>query len=198
MCDGASDGRHEAVIRVHGHGRRKSPTRGLRCWRRRSSAGPQDFAKTPVWVTAEEHRYVRDGGVISGLARGIAGVHYEEYEFDGGPYLGFPKSHDVYGDGSIVIVAAAGLTPGSVIVFLALPDGTRYAHVGDLAWQREGITEREERSWVPRALGDFDPRAGAREPVAYSRDPRSYQDIVLMPAGSPRYPSCRPGRTGPS
>jgi glyoxylase-like metal-dependent hydrolase (beta-lactamase superfamily II) len=39
-------------------------------------SGVPNFPKTPVWVTAEEHRYVRDGGVISGLARGIAGVHY--------------------------------------------------------------------------------------------------------------------------
>jgi hypothetical protein len=29
-----------------------------------------------------------------------------------GPYLGFPESHGVYGDGSIVVVRARGHTPG--------------------------------------------------------------------------------------
>ena len=39
--------------------------------------------------------------VMAALARGFADVRYEEYGFDGAPYLGFPASHDVYGDGSI-------------------------------------------------------------------------------------------------
>jgi glyoxylase-like metal-dependent hydrolase (beta-lactamase superfamily II) len=64
----------------------------------------------------------------------------------GGPYLGFPTSHDVYGDGSIVAVPAPGHTPGSVIIFVTLYNETRYALVGDLVWQLGGITLREERS----------------------------------------------------
>jgi len=29
---------------------------------------------------------------------------FQEYAFDGGPYMGFTQSRDLYGDGSIVIV----------------------------------------------------------------------------------------------
>ena len=107
-------------------------------------SGVPDFPGTPVWITAEEHRFVDGGGWITQTARD-AHATWEEYAFEGGPYLGFPKSHDVYGDGAIVVVPAPGHTPGSVIVFVTTPDQKRYAMVGDLAWQREGITLREER-----------------------------------------------------
>jgi hypothetical protein len=37
------------------------------------------------------------------------------------------------------------------------PHELGHAFVGDLAWQREGITEREERPWLQRTLADDDP-----------------------------------------
>jgi N-acyl homoserine lactone hydrolase len=125
-------------------------------------SGIPDLRETPVWVTAEERRFIRDGGWVTALARGFGDVRYEEYAFAGGPYLGFGRSRDVYGDGAIVIVPAPGHTPGSVVVFLALPGGERHALVGDLAWQREGIREREERPWLQRTLADSD-AAGVRD-----------------------------------
>jgi len=79
----------------------------------------------------------------------FAGIRYEEYGFEEGPYLGFPYSHDVYGDGSIVVVPAPGHTPGSVIIFVTLHSGMRYAFVGDLVWQLEGITLREGAPLAP-------------------------------------------------
>src|SRR5882724_3731987 len=121
------------------------------------ASGVPEFPDTPVWVTAEERRFIVDGGWITSVARGLGDVRYEEYGFEGGPYLGFAQSHDVYGDGAIVVVPAPGHTPGSVIVFVTLANGKRWALVGDLAWQREGIIEREERPWIQRSLADEDP-----------------------------------------
>lgn len=141
-------------------------------------SGVAELLEVPVWVTAEERRFIDEGGYLTAVIRGLPGVRYQEYGFEGGPYLGFPKSHDVYGDGSVVIVPAPGHTPGSVIVFLAAPGGRRVALVGDLVWQREGITEREERPWVQRTLGDWDP-GGVRE------------GILRMAAISARFPEVR-------
>ncbi|MGP0090162.1 MAG: MBL fold metallo-hydrolase [Xanthobacteraceae bacterium] len=116
-------------------------------------SGLPDFPGAPVWVTPQEHEFIRKGG--SGqFGKPFPGIRYEEYGFDGGPYLGFPASHDIYGDGAIVVVPAPGHTPGSVIIFVTLQNGTRYAFVGDLVWQLEGITLREERSWVVRQFAD--------------------------------------------
>jgi N-acyl homoserine lactone hydrolase len=149
-------------------------------------SGLPDFPDTPVWVTAEERRFVEEGGVLTAVARVIPLERYQAYDFEGGPYLGFARSHDVYGDGSIVVVPAPGHTPGSVIVFLVLPNEQRYALVGDLAWQREGITEREERPWLQRTLGDVDEeqvRGALRQMAAIST---AWPAITLVPAHDAR------------
>jgi glyoxylase-like metal-dependent hydrolase (beta-lactamase superfamily II) len=124
-------------------------------------SGLPDFPGVPVWVTSREREFIDKGG--SGqFGKRFTGIGYEEYGFEGGPYLGFPKSHDVYGDGSIVVVPAPGHTPGSVIIFVSLYSGRRYAFVGDLVWQLEGITLREERPWITRRDADAD-AGGTRE-----------------------------------
>jgi len=149
-------------------------------------SGVPDFPGTPVWVTPEEHRFISDGGMVTVVARNLTGVRYEEYAFDGGPYLGFARSHDVYGDGAVVIVPAPGHTPGSVIVFLTLPGGTRYALVGDLVWQREGISEREERPWLQRSLVDADPSGVRDNLLRMAAIAARFPDLHIVPAHDAR------------
>jgi glyoxylase-like metal-dependent hydrolase (beta-lactamase superfamily II) len=146
------------------------------------ASGVEEFPGTPVWVTAEERRFITDGGWLTAVARGSGAVRYEEYGFEGGPYLGFARSHDVYGDGAVVVVPAPGHTPGSVVVFLTTPGGERYALLGDLVWQREGVTEREERPWLQRSAADLDPggvRDGILRIAALSA---RFPELVLVPA----------------
>jgi glyoxylase-like metal-dependent hydrolase (beta-lactamase superfamily II) len=123
-------------------------------------SGLPDFPGVPVWVTPQEREFIGTGGSMD-FCKLFTGVRYEEYGFEGGPYLGFPRSHDVHGDGSVVVVPAFGHTPGSVIIFVTLAGGTRYAFVGDLIWQLEGITLREERPWISR--GSDSDAEGTRE-----------------------------------
>lgn len=149
-------------------------------------SGIPDFPGTPVWVTAAERRFITEGGMLTAVVRGFAGTRYEEYDFEGGPYLGFAKSHDVYGDGAIVIVPAPGHTPGSVIVFLTPPGGQRYALVGDLAWQQEGITRRAERPWLQRTLGDADEQ-GVRDLLSrMAALATRFPELILVPAHDAR------------
>ncbi|MEW2593309.1 MBL fold metallo-hydrolase [Micromonospora aurantiaca] len=110
----------------------------------------------PIWLNPAEGRYV-DRATDAAVFREVAShrrIHH--YTFDGPPYLGFPASHDVHGDGSVVIVEAGGHTDGSVVVFVNLPDGSRYAFIGDLTWQMEGVTLRAERPALLRMLADVD------------------------------------------
>jgi N-acyl homoserine lactone hydrolase len=164
--------RLRAILLTHAH------------WDHASGLG--DFDGTPVLVTAEERRFVADGGWITAVARTAVNARYEEYGFDGGPYLGFPRSHDLYGDGSIVIVPAPGHTPGSVVIFVALPTARRYAFVGDLVWQREGITLREERPWLQRSLADVDPAAVRTNILRMAAIAARFPEMTIVPAHDAR------------
>ena len=160
-------------------------------------SGLPDFAGVPVWVTAREHEFIRKSGKLD-FCRLFTGIRYEEYGFEGGSYLGFPASHDVYGDGSIVVVPAYGHTPGSVIVFVTLPGTARYAFVGDLVYQLEGISERAERSWIVRRSGADEDSAGNRENLLRMIGLKErLPDLMIVPAhdlrGFARMPRLAPG-----
>jgi glyoxylase-like metal-dependent hydrolase (beta-lactamase superfamily II) len=148
-------------------------------------SGLPDFPGVPVWVTAQEHEFIRKSGDMD-FCRLFTGISYEEYAFEGGPYLGFPRSHDVYGDGSIVVVPAFGHTPGSVIIFVTLDDGTRYAFVGDVVWQLEGITQREEHPWITRRRADTDAESNRENLLRMIALKERLPGLIIVPAHDTR------------
>jgi hypothetical protein len=73
-----------------------------------------------------------------------------------------------------------------VIVFLTLPNARRFALVGDLAWQREGITEREERPWLARLQDDIDPGQVRDNLSRMSAVAQRFPEMILVPAHDAR------------
>jgi N-acyl homoserine lactone hydrolase len=68
-----------------------------------------------------------------------------------------------------------------VIIFVTLHNGRRYAFVGDLVWQLEGITQREERPWFSRN-SDSD-AAGTREnPLRLIAIKERLPELIIIPA----------------
>lgn len=161
-----------------------------------------DFPGLPIMVSARDKAFFDRSQAPGRLGPPSFGppftrtpFNWQVFDFEGGPYLGFARSHDVHGDGSVVCVPAPGHTPGSIIVFLTLPRQIRYALVGDLVWQREGLTRRVERPWPTRLLGDSDAE-GTRQsllkmvPVMHSipgmivvpaHDQRAYAEMARLP-----------------
>ncbi|MFG1790656.1 MBL fold metallo-hydrolase [Nocardia sp. NPDC049149] len=92
-------------------------------------------------------------GVVRAPLRGqtIAPV-----ELDGPPVLTFPRSHDVFGDGAVVLVDLAGHTPGSIGVLLAVDDGTRVLLAGDSIWNKLQVELIREKAPMPGQLVDAD------------------------------------------
>jgi N-acyl homoserine lactone hydrolase len=145
-------------------------------------SGVEDLPGVPVWVTQAERDFVDSGAEITALARHIGTRDYRTLTFGSGPYLGFSESHDFFGDGTVVLVPAPGHTPGSVIAFLSPSDGSRYALLGDIAWQREGIEHPAERPWLSRQLADAD-AAGVRGLlVRLHQLARAVPELVMVPA----------------
>ena len=150
-----------------------------------------DSLPVPIWINAGERRYAAtdgDGAVFRAVAPGHE-IH--EYTFDGPAYLGFPASFDVHGDGSLVIAFAGGHTTGSVVVFVSVPSGRRYAFIGDITWQLDGIERRVQRPWLLRTLADSDAaevRAGILRAAALTEvvqvvpahDLRAYDGIPVL------------------
>jgi glyoxylase-like metal-dependent hydrolase (beta-lactamase superfamily II) len=148
-------------------------------------SGVPSFAAA-VWMDASERRFVDGGAPMASLMRSFGGANVREYRWDGGPYLGFPRSHDWYGDGSVVLVPVPGHTPGSIAVFVTLPSGARYAFVGDLVWQREGLDIPAERPWLSRWLVDDD-AAEVRSSVSLMAAVHArFPEIIIVPAHDAR------------
>jgi glyoxylase-like metal-dependent hydrolase (beta-lactamase superfamily II) len=148
-------------------------------------SGVSDFPGVPVLVTAAEHRFIDEDSWATAHAKSMNAV-FQEYAFEDRPYMGFTQSRDLYGDGSIVIVFAPGHTPGSVIVFVTLPGGARYAFVGDLVWQLEGLLEREERPWFEaKTLGE-NPVLLRQSLLRMSAVATRYPQITIVPSHDPR------------
>lgn len=149
-------------------------------------SGVPDMPGIPVWLPKAERDFVDDGGLASQLIRRLGDVKYRIYDFPSGPYLGFARSYDVFGDGSVVLVHAGGHTPGSVLAFITPPSGPRYALIGDLAWQAEGVSLPAERPWLTRTLVDFDPALVREVLVRLHRLQKRYPDLVIVPAHDPK------------
>lgn len=149
-------------------------------------SGLDSLAGVPVWATPAEQAFISSGHEHAALARSLEPREYRSYDFDGGPYLGFPRSHDVWGDGSVVLAPAPGHTPGSVIAFITLPSGARYALLGDLVWQSEGVTLPAERPWLVRDLIGED-SAQVREGILrVAAIHQRFPQIRLLPAHDAR------------
>jgi glyoxylase-like metal-dependent hydrolase (beta-lactamase superfamily II) len=151
-------------------------------------SGLPDFPEVPVLVSRRDKVAFNKQGM-----RGYFGAPFSEtkfnwqvFDFESGPYLGFPRSHDVYGDGSIVCVPAPGHTPGSVIVFVTLPKNVRYALVGDLVWQREGITRLEERPLLSRMWADLDADGTRQNLLRMASIVERIPEMIIVPAHDQR------------
>ena len=81
-----------------------------------------------------------------------------------------------------VVVPAPGHTPGGVIIFVTLHNGTRYALVGDLVWQREGITLREERPSLTRNGADSDAGANRENLLRVIALKERLPGLIIVPA----------------
>lgn len=149
-------------------------------------SGIEDFKNTPIVVSPLELEFIHGGNSASALARSFKDAKYESYVFEQKTYLGFSESYDYYGDGSVVLVPSPGHTPGSITVFVNLPDGKRYAFIGDLAWQAEGVTLLREKPFMQSRLADDDTKAIRDNLKKVYAINKRYPEIEIVPSHDAR------------
>jgi len=84
------------------------------------------FVEAEVTLAAAERRWALEGPAPAGVrvADLVSVRRWAPVDFTGTASLGtFEHSHDLLGDGSVVLLDAAGYTPGTVAVLVRLPGG---------------------------------------------------------------------------
>ena len=150
------------------------------------ASGVEDFPGVPVWLSPREKEFVESGHEAVSLLASFEGTRVETLAMDEGPYLGFARSEDLFDDGSVVVVETPGHTPGSIVVFVTLPSAKRFAFIGDLAWQREGVELPAERPWITRRMADVDPEQVREGLVQVHRLAKSIPEMTIVPAHDSR------------
>jgi glyoxylase-like metal-dependent hydrolase (beta-lactamase superfamily II) len=148
------------------------------------AGGLVDLPTAPVLLPREESAFFESAqgtvDVVPAHARALRGRTHD-LTFAAGPYENFERSHDVFGDGSIVVVPLSGHTPGSVGTFVNLSAQQRFFHVGDAVNVVEAIERRVTKSIVMTATDHDKPRADAvvaQLAQLHAHDP----GITILPA----------------
>ncbi|WP_109509695.1 MBL fold metallo-hydrolase [Nocardioides speluncae] len=124
-------------------------------------SGLLDLPGLPVHLRETERDWV-----LAGEAAPVAGVRSAlaeprpvvTFELDGPPVATFTASHDLFGEGSVVLVDLAGHTPGSVGVLLHTEAGWVLI-AGDAAWHHEQVELIRQKPGFPGRLVDVDREA---------------------------------------
>ncbi len=144
-----------------------------------------DFPGVTTYLPQSEMDFINSGDESAHLLRSFVeqgNAQLATYTLDDGPYEILARSRDLYGDGSVVIVALGGHTPGSVGLFVNLPSGKRYLFAGDIVWAREGYQIPAERPWLARRLVDHND-AGVREAIVELHELHElHPELVIVPA----------------
>ncbi|MGZ6143202.1 MAG: MBL fold metallo-hydrolase [Myxococcales bacterium] len=127
-------------------------------------------------------------------------AHVAPMQFDGPPLDGFPGSHDVLGDGSIIAVPTPGHTRGATSYFVTSGDGHRWMFIGDAAWVKEGFEEPVTKGRLASFITDFD-RPQAADTLGTLHAIYAARDAVLVTSHDLRtwegIPRCATSATSP-
>ncbi|PUB32068.1 glyoxylase-like metal-dependent hydrolase (beta-lactamase superfamily II) [Promicromonospora sp. AC04] len=129
-------------------------------------AGLVDLPLVPIRTSHAEWDWAMSGprapqGVVR---RPLENRAVTFYDLAGPPVLTFERSHDLFGDGSVVLVDMAGHTPGSVGVLLHVGAGDWVLMAGDAVWHLLQVEKVRPTASFPGRLTDND-RAGAMRTI---------------------------------
>lgn len=120
-------------------------------------SGLLDLPGLAVHLHRLEHRWISAGPVApaGGVRDALRNRPIVEYDLDGPPVLTFRASHDLFGDGTVVLVDLAGHTPGSVGILAHTVTGWLLL-AGDAAWHSLQIENIRQKASYPGTFVDDD------------------------------------------
>jgi glyoxylase-like metal-dependent hydrolase (beta-lactamase superfamily II) len=120
-------------------------------------SGLLDLPDLPVHLHRREREWVSSGPIapVGGVRDSLRNRPVSEYDLDGPPVSTFTRSHDLFGDNSVMLVELAGHTPGSVGVLTHTGRGWIML-AGDAAWHQLQIDKVRQKASYPGNLVDED------------------------------------------
>ncbi|MFD3509674.1 MBL fold metallo-hydrolase [Nocardia sp. NPDC058666] len=120
-------------------------------------AGLLDLPDLPLRLHRPEHDWAMAGPVapVGGVRRAVRDRPLDRYDLDGPPVLTFARSHDLFGDGAVLLVDLSGHTPGSIGLLLRTERGPVLLP-GDAVWHNLQVEELRQKSGYPGILADND------------------------------------------
>ena len=98
------------------------------------------------------------------------------------PFLGFERSLDLYGDGSVVLVGMPGHTPGSVGLYLRNASGREFLFCGDIVWNAQALANAAPKMRMARRMADADAEATQTQIDRLHRLQQERPEITIVPA----------------
>ncbi len=120
-------------------------------------SGLLDLPGLDVHLHRVENQWISAGAVApaGGVRDALRHRSIVEYDLDGPPVLTFAASHDLFGDGTVVLVDLAGHTPGSVGILARTTRGWVLL-AGDAAWHGLQVEDVRQKASYPGELVDHD------------------------------------------
>lgn len=123
------------------------------------ASGIEDFPNVPVWT--QQIELVSGRGQENGsgyLANQFddPDINWRSFQFTNTAHANYQRSHDFFGDGSVILVPMIGHTAGSVGMFVELGGDESYFFTGDITWSAEGFSRPAHKHALMRTIVDSD------------------------------------------
>ncbi len=149
------------------------------------TSGLGDMQKPLVLMAPEEKdllEALRPDDFTTGMRHHFAEARVEAIAWNGEPWGEFEHSHDVFGDGSVILLPLPGHTHGSTGVLLNHVEGRRLLFIGDATWSLDGVRLPSHRPAAARELVDMDDEAMERTLGRLHRLANSDRELIIVPA----------------
>lgn len=150
------------------------------------ASGVADFPEARIMASADEMHTIAQptpgaGGTWASQVSDAA-IHWSPIAFEPVAYKGYAQSHDVFQDGSVVLVPMPGHTEGSMGMFVTTDSGTCYFFIGDVAWKLAALQMGAPKFWAASLIVDRE-RAQTLGSVEKVREVmRQFPGLVVVPA----------------
>lgn len=147
------------------------------------AGGLADFPDTPLLVDPREWEAALSEPVFHGYVPDAYAERtaVEDLVFDGEPVGPFQDTHDVFGDGSLVLISAPGHTAGSTLVLV----NQHILLVGDTAWIDENWQEPMAKGRAIRNNVEFDWKLELQQQWAIKQWAEASPDRVVVSGHEP-------------